>query len=239
MFQLWSISMFTVKNSGISCLALIFNLSNPRVTILIGSSLSPWGCWIWRVIYSFLFLLAYRREFMAWRLRQVAVSLEIWVQFPQGAETLSCPSAIYMALSPSLYWHSRFCIAVLSMIFSLSNFVSGDLALTGFKLLAWTSDYNCFGALGVEPGARTLPHVLAWTMGSDYSYILYPRWGRKGNENGIERVSENGKITVFQNGNSLPFQIHFLPLLLGSESAKNKYKKTGRKWWNKFGSKCV
>ena len=44
------------------------------------------------------------------------------------------------------------------------SFVSGDLALTGFWLLTWTSDFHCFGALGVGPWARTRPHVRTWCM---------------------------------------------------------------------------
>ena len=35
-----------------------------------------------------------------------------------------------VALSPSVHWHKRFNIAVLSIVFSFLDFVSGDLALT-------------------------------------------------------------------------------------------------------------
>ena len=41
------------------------------------------------------------------------------------------------------------------------DFVSGNLELRGFELLTWTSNFHCFGALGVSPGARTWPQ---WHM---------------------------------------------------------------------------
>ena len=44
---------FAYKKSGISCLALIFNLNNPRTTILYAKK-SVAGCEIQRVIYRFL-----------------------------------------------------------------------------------------------------------------------------------------------------------------------------------------
>ena len=78
-------------------------------------------------------------------------------------------------LSPSVYWHACFYVAALSninVIFFPLNFVSGDLALTGVALSTWTSNFNCVGALWVWPVAQTRPHVLAWHMGSDYSYCI-------------------------------------------------------------------
>ena len=65
-----------------------------------------------------------------------------------------------------------FYIAALSTIFFPFDFISGDLALTGFSLWTWTSDFHCLGTLGVRPGASTRPHVRAWSMGDigrDYS----------------------------------------------------------------------
>ena len=41
--------------------------------------------------------------------------------------------------------------------FLFSDFVSGDLALTGFKLSTWTSDFHCFGALGDKLESGTGP----------------------------------------------------------------------------------
>ena len=45
------------------------------------------------------------------------------------------------------------------------NFVCGDLKLTGFKFLTWTSDFYCFGSHGVRPGARcaSLEHGLEYS----------------------------------------------------------------------------
>ena len=74
---------------------------------------------------------------------------------PSAAQRPSCVAARQCA----------FYIAALSIILSFLDFVSGNLALTGFQLLTLTSDFHCFGALGVRPGARTRPHVLAWHMG--------------------------------------------------------------------------
>ena len=56
------------------------------------------------------------------------------------------PRPFGVALSLSLDWHERFCIDVFSIF--LSNFVSGDLALTDFKFLRWTSYFHCFETLG-------------------------------------------------------------------------------------------
>ena len=61
---------FVVKNSGISCLSLIFNSSNPRMT---------------RAIYSFSSRDQYK--LMSQWLRQVTGSLATWVWFLQGTET--------------------------------------------------------------------------------------------------------------------------------------------------------
>ena len=45
------------------------------------------------------------------------------------------------------------------------DIISGDLALTGFHFLTWTSDNHCFGALGVGPA--TCVGLEHW---HDYSY---------------------------------------------------------------------
>ena len=49
-----------------------------------------------------------------------------------------------------------------SIFFSPSNFL--------ICYLTWKCDFHCFGALGVGPGPRS--HVLAWSMGSDYSVFI-------------------------------------------------------------------
>ena len=78
-------------------------------------------------------------------------------QHQQGPETLCSPS-FCVALSLSLDWHERFCIDVFSIF--LSNFVSGDLALTDFKFLRWTSYFHCFETLGSRawcPNSAAVP----------------------------------------------------------------------------------
>ena len=71
------------------------------------------------------------------------------------------PRPFCVALSPSVHWRARFFYCCTLYIFFFLDFVSGDLALTGFLLLTWTSNFHCFGTLGVLPGART--------HGRDYS----------------------------------------------------------------------
>ena len=41
----------------------------------------------------------------------------------------------------------------------LMQHVNPHWEFTRVQLLTWTFDFHCFGALGVKPGARTLPHV--------------------------------------------------------------------------------
>ena len=61
MFQLQSISnatrcidhRFAIKNYGISCLALLFNLSDDLRTTILHAKKTGAGCEIQRVIYSF------------------------------------------------------------------------------------------------------------------------------------------------------------------------------------------
>ena len=69
-----------------------------------------------------------------------------------------------VALSPSVHRHALFYIAAPSIFFFL-DFVRGDLALTEFYFLTSTSDFHCFGALGVGPGARTRPPARTWRVG--------------------------------------------------------------------------
>ena len=71
-----------------------------------------------------------------------------------------------MAPSLSVHWHEHFYV-LHNFFFEFRQWLSRDdrdLNLTR------TSNFYCLGALGVGPGARTWPHVLAWLMGSDYSY---------------------------------------------------------------------
>ena len=142
---------FVVKNSGISCLSLIFNSSNPRMT---------------RAIYSFSSRDQYK--LMTQWLRQVTGSLATWVWFRRVLK-LSWPFCV--ALSQSLHWHMLLYIAVLFIIFFL-EFVSGDLTLTGFWLLTCTSDFQCFAALWVRPWTSSSPHILKLAHGHNYSFCI-------------------------------------------------------------------
>ena len=151
---------FAVKNSGISCLALIFNLSIPKLIILCSK--------LRDMTSSIPFFSVDRYKLMAQWLRRVAVSRGAWVQILQGTETFCLPSAILRGTEPvsALARALLYCCALYNFYFL--DFLSGDLALTGFYFLTWTSDFNCFGALGVGPGARTW--LLAWRMGRDFSF---------------------------------------------------------------------
>ena len=109
-------------------------------------------CKFWAVTSHFLWL----------------VSWATWVRFLWGLKPSAAHQPFSMALSLSVHWHTRFYIAalnVLSIIFSFLDFVSGNLAMTGIRLWTWTLDFHYFGALGVRPGAWTLPYVVAWLMG--------------------------------------------------------------------------
>ena len=84
------------KNYGISCLALIFNLSNPRTTILhakkqIQVARNNKSCTVFSAEWY---------EPIAHWLRQLARSKTTWVQFQQDAETLCSPSAILHGTEP-------------------------------------------------------------------------------------------------------------------------------------------
>ena len=65
---------------------------------------------------------------------------------------------------------------LLHSLFIFWNFVCGDLAQTEFKLLIWMSDFHYFGALGVGPGTRTWPHVLAWGIWIKFYYPLLEKF---------------------------------------------------------------
>ena len=67
---------------------------------------------------------------MAQWLRRVTVSRVTRVQFQRGVETLRHPLAILRGASQCT--DTRAFILLLSMIYFFLDFVSGDLALTGF-----------------------------------------------------------------------------------------------------------
>ena len=53
-------------------------------------------------------------------------------------------------------------------LYFFSYLVSGNLALSGLKLLGSTSDFHYFGARVAWPWAQTLSHVLAWLSLCDF-----------------------------------------------------------------------
>ena len=77
---------FAFKNSGISCLALIFNLSNLRTTILHSKKMLPAA----KHFMSYAFFFLDWHEPMSW-LRWVAVSLVVQIQFLLISEIFCCP----------------------------------------------------------------------------------------------------------------------------------------------------
>ena len=87
---------FAVKNSCISCLALMFNSSSQRMKILHKKN----GFNIAMCNKSSTVFSIDQYELMAQWLRQVALSWETWVRFQQSAETLCNPSAILCSTEP-------------------------------------------------------------------------------------------------------------------------------------------
>ena len=118
---------------------------------------------------------------MAQWLWRLSVSRATLVRFQHGAETLCSPlpfsslrctepvSALTQAL---LYWFALYIfLQVLLWFHQWRSRADRVLTLnTNIRLpLFWStwSDFHCFGALGVGPGARTpsRPHMRAWRMG--------------------------------------------------------------------------
>ena len=69
---------------------------------------------------------------------------------------------------------TRFYVAALSILFFLGfrqwrSWSCADMVLT----LNMTSDFHCFGALGVWPWARTRPDVRAWRMGVTLAIVAW------------------------------------------------------------------
>ena len=96
----------------------------------------------------------------------VAMSWATWVWFQHSAETLCSPSTILRGTEPvSALTHALLYCCSLSL--SLSQ------AFLGFS--QWPSfDFQCFGALGVGPGAQTQPLVWAWSMGKITAIVKPP-----------------------------------------------------------------
>ena len=85
----WIDNRFTVKNSGISCLALMFTSRNPAMTTLRSKN------WLRNMTSHIPFFSVLRYE-----PRRVTVSRATWVQCQQGVETLCCPLAILHGTEP-------------------------------------------------------------------------------------------------------------------------------------------
>ena len=138
---------FAVKNSGISCLALIFNLSSLAIL-----KWKPSGK-DWFKVHTLFFLVEWFQLMALW-LWRVTVSLATLVYCQQGAEALCCPMTILCSTEPvsGLTQAPLYC----SLILFLHSLVSGDLVLTGFQLFTWTSDFHTWiGALGQDPATWT------------------------------------------------------------------------------------
>ena len=89
---------FAFKNSGVACLALIFNLSYLRSTILhpknaVRNSSS-------NMTIHITFFSVNRYEPMVEWLRLVIHSLETWVRLPHGAESFCRAAAILRGTEP-------------------------------------------------------------------------------------------------------------------------------------------
>ena len=167
---------FVFKNSGIACLALIFNLSYLTSTIPHPKKQCETVQVIWLFIYRFFSDNWY--EHMAEWLRLVGYGLETLVRFPHGADSFCRAAAILRGTEPVSAltpWHARFLYCCTLYNFFLSWISSVAISRSqGFNSWIWTSDFHSFGALGWKPGARTLQHVRAWHM-SVIIAIVEPR----------------------------------------------------------------
>ena len=155
------------------CLALTFNLRNPRTTNLHANNRFKVAR------YDESYIVFFDSSRWTHDLVILASRIALGEMGFNARMVLKLSAALLpfcLALSQSMQWvhwnmylydapHS---VTEHSLLKKL-NCVSGDLALTGFELLIWTSDLYCFGALAV---ARTLPHVRAWCMGTGH----YGQW---------------------------------------------------------------
>ena len=151
---------FAFKNSGISCLTLIFKLKNPSTTVLYAKNQLQVAKYdeSYTVFFElYLRLVAVlqrvgRRGFDSWR----------WLK------PFATPRPFCVALSPSVHWHSRFYIAALSIIFlfGFRQCRSRDDRVVNLNM---TIRLALFWRTWTRARARTRPHVLAWHMGRDYS----------------------------------------------------------------------
>ena len=152
---------FAFKNSVISFLALIFNLSNLRTTILLWKKRFPVAKHVklYTIFFCSLTRICALLIKVSWSESGGSSSI------PAGCWNPLQPSAILLGTEPALHWHAHFLYCWALYNFSFLDFVSCDFALTGCSLWTWTSNFHCFGALGVGPRALTWPRVRAWSMG--------------------------------------------------------------------------
>ena len=150
---------FAVMNSGISCLALIFNLSNPRMTMQ-------------------------KKRFKVAKYDIRTIWTHGLVIKASGSESgnmdsihAGCWNSLQCLCQFAWNWACQcsdtcYFILLLCVIFFFSNFVSGNIALLLKRVLTlniWTSEFHCFGALWKGPWALTQAHMQAWRMGSHNS----------------------------------------------------------------------
>ena len=165
-FQLQSVSnvktcinkRFAVKNSGICCLALIFNLRIQRMTLAILHAKNQFN--IARCDKSntafFNILTDHWHELIAQLLRQVTGVVSSTVLKISAFPLLFC-----LALGQSVHWHSSFYTAALSVILFFLVLVSGNLALTESN-----SSHQ-------DPTSIVLEH-LEWGPGPGLSHSFWP-----------------------------------------------------------------
>ena len=132
---------FAFKNSVISFLALIFNLSNLRTTILLWKKRFPVAKHVkLYTIFSFFLTRIYALVIkVSWSESGGSGSIPAGCWF--SAEILCSPRPFCVALSLQCTDTCAFYIAELSIIFSFLDFVSCNLALTGCSLWTWFPGY--------------------------------------------------------------------------------------------------
>ena len=163
---------FAVKNSSISCLVLIYNLSNPRTTIL-HAKIWFQPSRLWDTTSHIMFLSGDRYELIAqWSI----VSRATWVRFLQGAETLCCTIAHFAWHWARQYTDSHAFILLLSifLFFWFRQWRSrADRLRQICKFLTLLSDFHCFGEFKLGPGP-THAHMCGPGTSAEIIVIVVP-----------------------------------------------------------------
>ena len=115
------------KDSGITCLALIFNLKNPSMTVLYAKK-SVAGGKIRRVMYCFFRAIDTNQWLSGYGVSQRVRWHGVDSWFVRKGSAAPWPFCV--ALSPSVHWHLRFLYCCYLYNFFFLDFGSGDLALT-------------------------------------------------------------------------------------------------------------